>query len=56
LVGGKWSPDGTRIAYINANATNVFVVDVATGGTTFVAEGFASDWLDDHRLIIERFA
>jgi len=58
LVGGKWSPDGTRIAYTNANATanKVFVVDVATGETTFVAEGFASDWLDDHTLIIERFA
>jgi hypothetical protein len=34
----------------------VFVVDVATGETTFVAEGFASDWLDDPTLIIERFA
>jgi dipeptidyl aminopeptidase/acylaminoacyl peptidase len=58
LVGGRWSPDGTRIAYTNANATTnrVFVVDVATGETTFVAEGFASDWLDDHTLIIERLA
>jgi Tol biopolymer transport system component len=58
LVGGKWSPDGTRIAYTNASATanKVFVVDVVTGETTFVAEGLASDWLDDHTLIIERFA
>jgi hypothetical protein len=31
-------------------------VDVAAGETTFVAEGFASDWLDDHTLIIQRFA
>jgi hypothetical protein len=31
------------------------VVNVATGETTFVAEGFADDWLDDHTLIIENF-
>jgi Tol biopolymer transport system component len=52
----KWSPDGTRIAYTDqANSTDVkvFVVNVATGETTFVAEGFAHDWLDDHTLIVE---
>jgi Tol biopolymer transport system component len=52
----KWSPDGTRIAYTDqANSTDVkvFVVNVATGETTFVAEGFADDWLDDHTLIVE---
>jgi Tol biopolymer transport system component len=52
----KWSPDGTRIAYINRENNpddRVFVVDVATGETTFVAEGTASEWLDDHTLIIE---
>jgi Tol biopolymer transport system component len=55
LYGTKWSPDGTRIAYINQdNGDKVFVVDVATGETTFVAEGLASEWLDDHTLIIER--
>jgi WD40 repeat protein len=61
LVGGSafgptWSPDGTRIAYINLeNEPNgrVFVVDVATGETTFVAEGTWPEWLDDHTLIIE---
>jgi Tol biopolymer transport system component len=57
LVVPNWSPDGTRIAYTGqANGDRVFVVDVATGETTFVADGFASDWLDDHTLIIERFA
>jgi Tol biopolymer transport system component len=60
LVGPNWSPDGTRIAYTeatnaNANANKVFVVDVATGETTYVADGTGADWLDDHTLIIERF-
>jgi Tol biopolymer transport system component len=56
--GPRWSPDGTRIAYfeqINGSAPDkVFVVDVATGETTFVAEGIGPEWLDDHTLIIER--
>jgi Tol biopolymer transport system component len=49
----EWSPDGTRIAYTIWADDRVFVVDVATGETTFVTEGFADDWLDDHTLIIE---
>jgi len=54
LYGPEWSPDGTRIAYTNRATDNdrVFVVDVATGETTFVAEGKVDDWLDDHTLII----
>jgi Tol biopolymer transport system component len=51
-----WSPDGTRIAYNTDDAdgsdVKVFVVDVASGETTFVAEGVADDWLDDHTLIV----
>ena len=53
----KWSPDGTRIAYNNFDNpfdVKVFVVDIATGETTFVAEGMPSDWLDDHTLVVER--
>jgi len=57
LFGPKWSPDGTRIAYNDQadgpTGNKVFVVDVATGETTFVADGFLDDWLDDHTLLIE---
>jgi Tol biopolymer transport system component len=57
LFGPKWSPDGTRIAYNDQadgpTGNKVFVVDVATGETTFVADGFMDDWLDDHTLIIQ---
>jgi Tol biopolymer transport system component len=56
LVEPKWSPDGTRISYINLEYNpdgGVFVVDVATGETTFVAEGIAAEWLADHTLIVE---
>jgi dipeptidyl aminopeptidase/acylaminoacyl peptidase len=50
----KWSPDGTRIAYTaQAPTLKVFVVEVATGATTFVAAGRVSDWLDDHTLIFD---
>ena len=53
----NWSPDGTRIAYINLEYNHdtgeVKVVDVATGETTLVAEGTWSEWLDDHTLIIQ---
>jgi Tol biopolymer transport system component len=55
LVEPEWSPDSTRISYINLEYNpdgGIFVVDVATGETTFVAEGTASEWLDDHTLII----
>jgi Tol biopolymer transport system component len=49
----RWSPDGTRIAYTSSSGGNrVFVVDVATGEATDVADGIASDWLDDHTLIV----
>jgi Tol biopolymer transport system component len=57
-LGPKWSPDGTLIAYNDQadgpTGNKVFVVDVATGETTFVALP-VSEWLDDHTLIIENF-
>lgn len=44
-----WSPDGTMIAYASsggepARATGVFVLDVATGESTRVTDGFVSFW------------
>jgi Tol biopolymer transport system component len=55
VFGPKWSPDGTRIAYNygDTGEVKVFVVDVAAGETTFVAEGTFPEWLDDHTLIVE---
>jgi Tol biopolymer transport system component len=48
----RWSPDGTRIAYVRAS---VRVVDVATGEVTKIARGYLGDWLDNHTLIVERY-
>ena len=53
MFGPKWSPDGTRIAYYNGDTKEVFVVDVAAGETTHVAEGTSPEWFDDHSLIVE---
>ncbi len=53
LGSGDWSPDGTRIAYSNFHGYDVSIVDVATGQSTYVGEGHAPTWLDDHTLIIE---
>ena len=58
LVGPKWSPDGSRIAYYTdadqpLGEYKIFVVDVATGETTFVADGTTPEWLGDDTLIIE---
>jgi Tol biopolymer transport system component len=46
----RWSPDGTRIAY--ADTGEIFVVDVASGETTKVADGGTAEWLDDDTLIV----
>jgi dipeptidyl aminopeptidase/acylaminoacyl peptidase len=53
IIGGDWSPDGTRIAYFAFHSTDVSIVDIATGQITHVAEGYWPTWLDDHTLIIE---
>jgi Tol biopolymer transport system component len=46
----RWSPDGTRIAYVDGGA--VYVVDVATGETSRVADGGWGEWFDEDTLII----
>jgi hypothetical protein len=53
-VSGIWwptmSPDGTRIAYEDAG--RIFVVDVATGRSSDVAQGNTAEWLNDHTLLV----
>lgn len=46
----RWSPDGTRIAYIDRG--EVFLVGVASGETTKVGDGGHAEWLDDDTLVI----
>jgi Tol biopolymer transport system component len=46
----QWSPDGTQISYTDSGRT--YVVDVATGETSLVAEGGKADWLDQDTLVI----
>lgn len=46
----KWSPDGTRIAYVDVDG--VYVVDVASEETVRVAEGEFPQWYDNDTLII----
>jgi hypothetical protein len=53
IFAGSWSPDGTRIPYLEFLPQDVFILDVATGQATYVAEGAWPTWLDDHTLIIE---
>jgi Tol biopolymer transport system component len=49
---GTWSPDGSRIVCSDGGG-GIIVVDIATGVTTEVAEGFSAIWLDDHTLLID---
>ena len=46
----RWSPDGTRIVYTDEGRD--YVVDVATGETSLVAEGAQADWFDEDTLVI----
>jgi Tol biopolymer transport system component len=46
----RWSPDGTRIAYTDADG--IHVVDVSTGEASLVAEGVTSDWFGDDTLVV----
>ncbi len=53
INGTPWSPDGTRIAYFEFHSNDVSIVDLATGQSFHVAEGYWPAWLNDHTLIIE---
>jgi dipeptidyl aminopeptidase/acylaminoacyl peptidase len=46
----RWSPDGTRIAYTDADG--IHVVDVSTGEDSLVAQGGTSDWFGDDALVV----
>jgi Tol biopolymer transport system component len=50
----KWSPDGTRIAY--GEGEDIYLMDVASGTTTKVANGEDVDWFDDDTLIVAQDA
>lgn len=53
INGGSWSPDGTRIPHYTFYPQDVFILDLATGHSTYVGEGAEPTWLDDHTLIVE---
>lgn len=46
----RWSPDGTRISY--RDGASIYVMDVATGSATKVAEGGNAEWFDDNTLTV----
>ncbi len=46
----RWSPDGTRISY--GDGGSIFVLNVATGSATKVAEGGNAEWFDANTLIV----
>jgi Tol biopolymer transport system component len=46
----RWSPDGTRISYTDGGS--IYVLNVATGSETKVAEGGHAEWFDDNTLIV----
>jgi Tol biopolymer transport system component len=55
--GADWSPNGSRIAYSQHGVGPVYVYDVATGKTRRAgAAGLIESWLDDHTLLIAKYA
>ena len=53
LKHASWSPDGTRLVYMQ-NYAGVFLVDVASGDVTYaLGVGAYPLWLDNHTLIVE---
>jgi hypothetical protein len=46
----KMSPDGSKVAYHDGGS--IYVVDVATGKSSEVAQGRMAAWLDEDTLIV----
>lgn len=55
-VGPKFSPDGTKVAFTGKHLYNelegVWVLDLATGGTTRLADGQNPEWAPDGQSIV----
>jgi Tol biopolymer transport system component len=52
IVAPSASPDGGRIVYTLDGDNRIYVVDVATGVSSKVAEGNNASWLDDDTLVV----
>jgi len=53
LLAPRWSPDGTKIAYVDRGREGTYVVDVTTGGTSRVLDGaYWPEWIDEQTWIV----
>jgi Tol biopolymer transport system component len=46
------SPDGSRIAFVEGEKDDIFVVEVATGESSKVVDGDEASWLDNDTLVV----
>ncbi|HEV8622021.1 MAG TPA: hypothetical protein VGR33_03920 [Actinomycetota bacterium] len=53
LLAARWSPDGTKIAYVDRGRGGTYIVDVATGATSRVLnDAYWPEWVDGHTWIV----